>query len=248
MKFERTLPRPPAMSELAERNPLALFLDFDGTLVDIAPTPDSISVPPGLAGALERLAGDLAGRLAIVSGRSVADLARHLGPLALARAGSHGVERVDSRGRQIGEAPGLLPASARDSLRDFASGRDGLIFEDKRYGAALHFRGRPELEEDAVAHAGKVAGDAGMALKHGRCVVEVLHEVARKSAAVRAFMDQPPFRDATPVFVGDDLTDEDGFAAAEELGGFGILVGDRHDTLARYRLDSPAAVRAWLTL
>lgn len=133
-------------------------------------------------------------------------------------------------------------------MRTFALSREGLGYEEKSYGAALHFRARPELGEEAIAHASRVADDAGMALKHGSCVVEIVGKDAAKSAAVDAFMAAPPFAGATPVFVGDDLTDEDGFRAAGELGGFGIVVGDRMDTRARYRINGPQGVRDWLGL
>jgi len=243
-----TLSKPPTLDELTSGSPVALFLDFDGTLVDIAPTPDSILVPPGLARSLAALAERLEGRLAVISGRSVADLARHLDPLNVACAGSHGLERFDASGSQVGPAPRPMPDEVREALRTFAAARDGLSFEDKSFGAALHFRAQPEFEPEAVAHASEVARGAGMATKHGSCVIEVVHKDANKAQAVRAFMQLPQFRDATPVFVGDDLTDEDGFKAAADLGGFGILVGPREPTRARYHLEAPASVRDWLGL
>jgi len=141
-----------------------------------------------------------------------------------------------------------MPGKARDALYSFALKREGLEFEDKCFGAALHFRARPELASEAVAHAEDVASAAGLSIKHGNCVVELLHHGADKSEAVRVFMQLPPFRNATPIFIGDDLTDEDGFRAAKEFGGFGIIVGQREQTSARYRLDIPASVRDWLNL
>jgi trehalose 6-phosphate phosphatase len=155
---------------------------------------------------------------------------------------------VNAEGELIGEPPQPLPLAVLDDLGAFARSREGLGFENKRFGAALHFRSRPDLEREATDTARKIAGDAGLALKPGSCVIEVVQPGASKSGAVHAFMQLPPFRDATPVFVGDDLTDEDGFRAVGDLGGFGILVGDREDTRARYRLDKPACVRDWLSL
>lgn len=246
MAPEQTLSDPPSLGDLARDNPVALFLDFDGTLIDIAPTPDSIVVPEGLAGSLLRLSEMLSGRLAIVSGRSVADIRRHLGRIAIACAGSHGVERFNADGTPAGPTVQPVPTEVTRALRDFARAREGLSYEDKSYGAALHFRARPELGEQAIAHAAKVANDAGMSLKHGSCVVEVVGKDVAKSAAVHAFMAAEPFVGATPVFVGDDLTDEDGFQAAGEFDGFGIVVGGRAGTRARYRIDGPQGVRRWL--
>jgi trehalose 6-phosphate phosphatase len=247
MKIGRNLAPPPPLAELSAEGPIALFLDFDGTLVEIAPEPDEIRVGEDLVPSLECLAGELGGRLAIVSGRSVADLERHLGSLRLAHSGSHGVERLDASGEPVGDSPQPLPEEVRAAMRDYAT-REGLLFENKRYGAALHFRARPELGAEAVRHAEQVAAEAGMTTKQGHFLVEVLHSAALKSSAVRAFMERPPFRDARPVFIGDDITDEDGFRAVSEMGGFGIIVGNRIETGAHYRLDNPSAVRAWLTL
>ena len=246
MAPEHTLSAPPSLGDLAQDQPVALFLDFDGTLVDIAPTPDSIMVPQGLAASLRCLSENLSGRLALVSGRSVADLRRHLGHIAIACAGSHGVERFNADGTPTGPGVEPVPTEVTTALRTFALARDGLAYEDKSYGAALHFRARPELGEEAIAHATQVANDAGMSLKHGSCVVEIVGKDAAKSAAVSAFMAAEPFVGARPVFVGDDLTDEDGFRAASELGGFGIVVGERVETRARYRIDGPQGVRTWL--
>jgi len=248
MALERPLSEPPSLSELCCDKSLALFLDFDGTLVDIAPTPGAIAVPAGLALSLQHLSKLLSGRLAIISGRSIADIQGHLGPLDLARAGSHGIERLHADGTSAGPPAQPVPSEVSEALRDFALTRKGLGFERKTHGAALHFRERPELGEEAIAHATSVAENAGMSVKHGSYVVEVVGVGADKSSAVRAFMASPPFRGAMPVFIGDDLTDEDGFRAVDEFGGFGIIVGDRKETCARYRLNEPASVRDWLGL
>jgi len=242
------LPEPPSLGELARVDRLALFLDFDGTLVDIAPTPDSIIVPEGLASSLQHLSEMLSGRLAIVSGRSIADIQGHLGDLGFACAGSHGIERMHADGTPAGPPVQPVPGEVSKAMHDFALAREGLGYEDKFFGAALHFRARPELGGEAIAHAALVAEEAGMSVKHGSCVVEVVRKGAEKSAAVRAFMAEPPFGGSTPVFVGDDLTDEDGFLAAAELDGFGIVVGDRMKTRARYRIGGPQGVRDWLGL
>lgn len=248
MATGRMLTEPPDLRQLNASSTIALFLDFDGTLVDIAPAPDAIVVPPGLGEALEQLASRRSGRLALVSGRAVADLRTYLGPIRLACAGSHGAERFAADGTPIGPAPAPLPEPVRDALRTFADQHPGIGFEDKVYGAALHLRARADLADLAIAFVGQVADAARLAVKHGIEVVEVVRPGASKGAAVDAFMELAPFCEAMPIFIGDDLTDEDGFCAAERNGGFGILVGTREETRACYGLERPAQVRDWLGL
>jgi trehalose 6-phosphate phosphatase len=235
-------PRP-----LAEIDKPALFLDFDGTLVGIAETPDAILVPGDLGARLGALGQRLDGRLALVSGRAVDDLGRHLGAMAFARAGSHGVARYGVDGGLLGDEPAPISSEVNDALRAFAA-REGVIFEAKPHGGALHFRIRPERMDAVNRFAEELALTHGLSVKIGKQVTELVHRGADKGAAVRAFMGDPEFAGATPVFVGDDLTDEDGFAAAADLGGFGVIVGDRRPTAARYRLASVADVHHWLEL
>lgn len=239
---------PPPLSSLEAAGPVALFLDFDGTLVEIAPTPEAISVPAGLAARLEGLSRRLEGRLALVSGRSTANIAEHLGHPAIARAGSHGAERVTAGGMRLGAEPAPLPAEIGEAMRSFAAAHQGLGYEAKSHGAALHFRAAPKLEDTAIAFAERHAVLHGLWVKLGKGVVELVNQGADKAGAVHAFMGEEPFAGALPVFVGDDITDEDGFRAAEELGGFGIIVGARVGTLARHCLASPAKVHEWLGL
>jgi trehalose 6-phosphate phosphatase len=242
------LGEPPSLAALQAAGPVAVFLDFDGTLVEIAPTPAEIAVPEGLAARLEVLARRLDGRLALVSGRSTANIAAHLGTPAIARAGSHGIERVTADGARFGEEPAPLSPAIDDAMRIFAGAHRGIEYEAKKHGAALHFRAVPELEHAAVAFAERQAVLHGLWVKPGKFVIELVNQGADKAGAVRAFMGEEPFAGAMPVFVGDDVTDEDGFRAAGELGGFGVVVGARGGTLARYCLDSPAKVLEWLEL
>lgn len=239
---------PPSLAKLQASGPVALFLDFDGTLVEIAPTPETILVPQGLATRLEVLSRRLGGRLALVSGRSTANIAAHLGSLAVARAGSHGVERVDARGARIGSAPARLPAEITEAMQAFAAEHAGVECELKSLGAALHYRAAPQHEHAAIAFAERQAVMHGLWVKLGKCVVELVNRGVDKASAVRAFMGEEPFAGAVPVFVGDDVTDEDGFRAARELGGFGVVVGARDGTLASHSLQSPAKVHEWLQL
>ncbi|HEX8571593.1 MAG TPA: trehalose-phosphatase [Allosphingosinicella sp.] len=234
---------PPPLSRLA---PAALFLDFDGTLVELAEAPDAIEIPAGLKPLLDRLAARLEGRLAIVSGRAVGDLQRHLGSAAIMLSGSHGAELryPDGRGVPVVAPPGL--SDARDEIRRFAAGDAGLLVEDKPAGVALHYRRAPDREAEATAFLEALAGRSGLALQRGKMVAELRPPGSDKGAALRQLMAEPPFAGARPVFVGDDLTDEDAFSAAAGLGGGGVLVGAPRATAASWRLADVAAVTGWL--
>ncbi len=247
MQTDALLPPPPPLKTLRAAQPIALFLDFDGTLVELADTPDGIIVPPVLVARIETLATTLDGALALVSGRALVDLERHCGPLHVARAGSHGIDRFHADGRALGEAPSKMTREVEERLAEFASDNN-LRFEKKPHGGALHTRPNPDAAQQALAFAEQLAGQHGFEVKQGKFVIELVRPGADKGGAVRAFMQDTPFAQRRPVFVGDDITDEDGIAAANALGGLGILVGERSDTGARYRLPDPAAVHAWLGL
>ena len=238
---------PPPLAQLCGEGPIALFLDFDGTLVAIASDPDAILVPSDLADRLERLAVRFDGRLALVSGRATDDLKRHLGPLNLAKAGSHGIARFDAKGTVLGAAPEPIQADASTGLEAFCNTHD-LRFEGKSHGAALHYRNSPAKRDMARDFVDRLAETFGLTVKSGKGVFELVRPGADKGGAVRAFMQAKPFAGARPIFVGDDVTDDDGFAAARELGGFGIVVGDRKTDAAQYRLADVEGVHAWLTL
>ncbi len=244
MAAPATLPPPPLLAEL-ERP--ALFLDFDGTLVDIAASPDAIAVPERLAERIVALRIRLEGRMALVSGRGLADLERHLGAMDWCRAGSHGVDCRRADGTSLGSQPAPLPVPAVVALMAFAEER-GLRYEAKAHGGALHYREVPEAGGPARVFAERLAERHGLEVKAGKSVVELVRPGADKGGAVRVFMREPDFAHALPIFVGDDLTDEDGFAAADALGGFGVIVGDRLDTCARHRLKGVREVYKWLRL
>ncbi|WP_114522073.1 trehalose-phosphatase [Altererythrobacter sp. ZODW24] len=247
MTESRDLPPPPAISELTARAQLALFLDFDGTLVPIAATPDGIAVPDDLAARIEGLADRFAGRLALVSGRAIDNLCSHLGPTAVAIAGSHGAHRQLADGSLLGGKAAEISDAVVAAMRDFAS-RESLHLEEKAHGSALHYRSAPEKKDVVAAAMDQLAAANGLATKHGKCVVELVEPGADKGAAVEAFMALPLFDGSTPVFIGDDVTDEDGFAAANRLGGFGIRIDGDGPTLARYRLPDPDSLYDWLDL
>lgn len=235
------LPPPPAAPA-----DTALFLDFDGTLVELAETPDAIRVGPHLPALLRRLSARLGGRLALISGRAVRDLEHHLACDGIALSGSHGLEL---RLRDGGFVPLARPRGldeARQRTRAFAERRAGLLIEDKPFGVALHYRQAPEREGEVREFMAGLAGATGLQLQAGKMVAELRPPGADKGDAVRALMREQDFAGARPIFVGDDETDEDAFRAAAELGGGGVLVGAERATAARWRLGGVAEVSAWL--
>ena len=237
-----TLPLPPP--NLLQNS--SLFLDFDGTLVEIVDRPDGVRVDAELSGILASLAQLLPDRVAIVSGRSIEQLDILLGAsgAGFALSGSHGAER---RTRAEGHVKPPRPAEldvATAALRDFASSRSGLIVEAKSLGTALHFRMAPEFEHEALRIAEQAASRYGLSLQRGKMMVE-LKLAGDKGVAIRALMSNSPMHGTRPVVFGDDLTDEPAFVAAAAMGGAGVLVGPTRETAARYHLPDVRALRAW---
>lgn len=239
-------PAPPSLASLLSQGRVALFLDFDGTLVDIAASPDVVTLPQQLPERLERLSRCLGGALALVTGRSIENLQSFLGPLDVHLAGSHGgdVRAPDGTALRNGTP---VPAPVAEALSRFAVAHS-LLYEGKAHGAALHFRARPELESAARDFAAELASAHGLTTKAGKCVIELVWPGADKGGAVALLAARRPFARALPVFIGDDITDEDGFAACTRLGGFGIAVGERASAAARYHLATVKDVNAWLEL
>jgi trehalose 6-phosphate phosphatase len=224
----------------------ALLLDFDGTLVELAETPNAIRIPAGLPALIAKLSLRLDGRVAIVSGRSLEDLERHVGALPVAFAGSHGAEIRMGEAIERSRAPaGLAPA--REALARFASEDPRLLVEDKPGTVALHFRGAPDRAADSAALAAELAVRHGLRVQPGNMVVELLPAGVDKGKALERLMAEPSFAGARPWFMGDDLTDEHAFAAAAKAGGGGILVGSARDTAAAWRLADVRAASRWLT-
>lgn len=225
----------------------ALFLDVDGTILDIAETPDAVQVDDHLRAVLRHLQVNLGGALALVSGRPIADLDRLFEPLHLPIAGLHGLERRAADGviHRIDGAAGL--DNLRSPLQIFAAARPGLVLEDKKLTLALHYRQAPTAETEARAFVEElVAGCRGLEVLHGKMVLEIKPRQADKGAAILAFMNEPPYLGRKPVFIGDDVTDEDGFAIVNRMDGFSVRVGTEKKTAARYHLSDVAAVTAWL--
>ncbi len=225
----------------------ALFLDFDGTLVDIAPTPEAIVVDPALPDLVDRLGERLAGALAVVSGRAIADLDRHLAPARFRAGGLHGLEwreRVEGR---IVQSPAPLSLQAfRARLLASGLAGDGVAVEDKGVAIAIHYRAAPGRGPQVLAAVRSwLAGVDDLVLIDGKMVAEVKPRAASKGTVVDRFLSLPDFEGRIPVFVGDDRTDEDGIAAAARAGGFGVKVGEG-DTGASYRVAGVDDVHAWL--
>lgn len=235
------LPLPP----LSLLNDAALFLDFDGTLVPLADTPDDVHVDADLLDTLKRLRDRLDGRLAIVSGRSVSTL-RDFGLGDFLLSGTHGLEFA--RPGETVTAPPRLPAidAVEAAFQSFVNDKPGLLVERKSISVGLHFRGAPQWGEEAGMLAAGLAHDHGLALQHGKMLYELRPGGADKGSALNALMQASPMIGGNPVFIGDDVTDEEGFAAAAELGGAGILVGTPRPTLAAFSLEQVAAVRHYL--
>jgi trehalose 6-phosphate phosphatase len=225
----------------------ALFLDFDGTLVELASAPDAISVSADVAPLLRRLDRKLGGRLALVSGRAIADLEKHLECSGLAVSGSHGFELRLRDGSLAPLGRRLDLSEARETVREFAASAPGVLVEEKPFGIALHYRQAPEEESRARALMEKLTRDRDLVLQEGKMVLELRPRGVDKGDALRAFMAEPDFAGARPIFVGDDMTDEDAFIAAADLGGAGVLVGPVRDTAAHWRLESVSAVFDWLS-
>jgi trehalose 6-phosphate phosphatase len=216
--------------------PLAVFTDFDGTLVEIAPAPDAVDVPEDLARDIELARMSFDGAMAVVSGRAIQDLDRYL-PQSLPVAGGHGSERRRADGTFVEPPPERVAAATAiaDRLEPFAGAHRGLILERKASAVALHYRLAPEHEAEALQQMTEAIADAPeFGVIQGKMVVEARPLETSKGAAVRAFMQEAPFSGRFPVFIGDDLTDEDGFIAAQDLGGIGVKVGDG-ETVARLR-------------
>lgn len=226
----------------------ALFLDIDGTLLDLAPEPQAVRVPPGLAARIGALARGLGGALALVSGRPLSDIDRFF-PGGFDAAGTHGAQwRLGGTATEPGSAIGAALLEMTPLLREETARLPGVMLEHKPHALALHYRLAPEREAQVRSLAACAAERLGPAfrLQIGKLVVEILPAEAGKGAAIERFLGRPPYAGRTPVFVGDDRTDEDGFAVVNARGGLSIRVGAGAPTQARFQLDSPAAVRDWL--
>jgi trehalose 6-phosphate phosphatase len=235
-----------AEAPVLELSGAALFLDLDGTLAPIAARPQDVHPDPRRTSLLERLVRGLEGRLAVVSGRTLADIDRILEGCVVPVAAVHGLVMRDPQGRLVETPPHPGVAHAVAELSAFAARDSSLIVEEKGFSVALHFRLADGQAEAARACARDVARRTGLALQEGDMVEELRTPGPSKGDSVRAFMQLDPFVGSIPIFVGDDATDEDGFEAARALGGMGVAVGAHRAANAHYRLAGVEAALAWL--
>ncbi len=245
-------PRDLLESMLSGAGRAALFLDVDGTLIPIAETPDAVVLEPASLELLARLDRALQGAVALVSGRAVADLDRLFAPLRLPSAGLHGLQRRDAAGKLHEERddlrgePDYAELCAR--LERFAAAHPGVLIEDKQAAIALHYRRAPTAAEPARALLQEMLQERRdrLALVPGKMVFEIKPVAADKGVAIGAFMAEAPFAGRRPIFIGDDVTDEDGFRIVNDLGGLSVRVGDASRSAALAELPDVGAVADWL--
>ncbi len=224
---------------------IALFLDFDGTLVEIAPSPEDVQLDRRVVPALTALRAQLGGALALVSGRPIAFLDEILAPHRFDIAGLHGAQiRVDDEIRSQADTHAGMHEALRDLVR-FANSHVGIIVEDKRISIALHWRLAPSLESEALALMRDIAKrmGPGMRLQEGKSVAELVPAGASKGNAIAWLMATPTYGGRQPVFIGDDITDEDGFEAVNAMGGVSVRIGADRESHATCRLSSPTVLR-----
>ena len=237
---------PPDVSEFSLTRD-ALLLDVDGTLLDIAPTPESVDVPATLKATLTILHQSAGGAVALVSGRPLAGIDQLFAPLSLAAIGCHGAEWRKRRDGNVElRAPALADAIKKtflEAVRDMPEIR----IEDKEYTLAFHYRGAPERKSVLQLRLAALVAPhaADLCLLHGKSVFEIKPCAFDKGEAIAALMRLPPFAGRRPVFMGDDHTDEFAFTVVRRLGGIGISVGRRMPDAERM-LPAPRAVRSWL--
>lgn len=227
----------------------AVFLDFDGTLVDIVERPDAVEVDPGLPETLGLLQRVLGGALAIVSGRNIRTIDAFLTPYRGDVAGLHGLEyRID--GHVVSRKPEDFPELRRgvERLRRETAVLDGVLVEDKGCSVALHWRQAPVHAAAAQAMAGELARELGPGyrLQQGKAVAEILPAASGKGAVIERLLEETPYRGRRPLFIGDDLTDEGGFVVVNARGGASVRVGGG-ETQATHRVGTPAEIRDWLS-
>jgi trehalose 6-phosphate phosphatase len=239
----------PVPLDLRDFSRFALLLDVDGTLLDIAPTPQAVYVPPALRQSLAALRARLGGALALVSGRLISDLDGLFTPLRLPVVGGHGAElRPHGEGDTIDQRAYALEPRLRAELAAIAKRHEGVLFEDKGSSIALHYRAVPKqgvsLSHD-VKHAFEAWNDPSIELLTGKAVLEIKHRGYNKGTGVRELMSLAPFNGRRPIYVGDDKTDEFAFAVMPEFDGVAVSVG-RRISWVEHCIESPTEVRAWL--
>jgi trehalose 6-phosphate phosphatase len=240
----------PAVSDLALRlSECAVLLDIDGTLLDLAPTPREVWVPPGLAKTLSQLHEKTSGALALVSGRSLNDIDLIFAPEQFPAVGGHGAEmRISADSEAVAVHAPPMDKELKRRLAAIAKLSPGILLEDKGYSLALHYRLAPHAEKaiyEAVSLIRADLPDAPIEVLPGKCVCEIKHSGFTKATGVRELMAHEPFRGRRPIFIGDDVTDESVFAIMPDFDGLACSVGRRAQRVAGH-FDEPRDVRAWL--
>jgi trehalose 6-phosphate phosphatase len=250
---EVPLPRDlPSLSpdQLARRlDQCAFLLDIDGTLLDLAPTPREVWVPPGLAKTLNRLLTRSAGALALVSGRSLNDIDLIFAPEQFPAVGGHGAEmRISTESEAVATHAPPMDKALKRRLAAIAKLSPGILLEDKGYSLALHYRLAPHADKAIYEAVSLIRADlpnAPIEVLPGKSVCEIKHSGFNKASGVRELMTHEPFRGRHPIFIGDDVTDESVFAIMPDLGGLAFSVGRRAQGVAGH-FDEPGDVREWL--
>src|SRR3954463_16130160 len=227
----------------------AVLLDIDGTLLDLAPTPREVWVPPELSRTLNQLLERTSGALALVSGRSLNDIDLIFAPEQFPAVGGHGAEmRLSIDGEAVATHAPPMDKELKRRLAAIAKLSPGILLEDKGYSLALHYRLAPHAEKAIYAAVSLIRADlpnAPIEVMPGKCVCEIKHSGFSKASAVRELMPHEPFIGRRPLFVGDDVTDESVFAIMPDIGGLAFSVGRRAKGVAGH-FDDPGDVRAWL--
>lgn len=226
----------------------ALFLDLDGTVLEIAAEPEGVVVPAALAGTLRLLERRLDGALAVVTGRSIADVDRFLSPMAPIAAGIHGAELRTQTGGSVRLLASPVDETIVEAVRHLAGSVDGALVELKAASVALHYRLAPAAEAQIEAALNEIVarGPRHLILCRGRKVFEIVPRHVSKGAALEAFMKLPQFIGRRPVMIGDDVSDLSAFACAESLGGRALKVAGELFSREHADFACPAAVRSWL--
>jgi trehalose 6-phosphate phosphatase len=227
----------------------AILLDIDGTLLDLAPTPREVWVPPDLSKTLGRLLLRTSGALALVSGRSLNDIDLIFAPEQFPAVGGHGAEmRISTDSEAVATHAPPMDKELKRRLAAIAKLSPGILLEDKGYSLALHYRLAPHAERAIYEAVSLIRADlpnAPIEVLPGKCVCEIKHSGFNKASGVRELMTHEPFKGRRPLFVGDDVTDETVFALMPDMGGLAFSVGRRAKGVAGY-FDDPGDVRAWL--
>lgn len=225
----------------------ALFLDLDGTIAPIVDRPDMVQLSADLREVLSRLSAKMQGAIALVTGRTIADADHILGGVIANIAGVHGYElRLEGDISHSVIEHQRIDAALRDAATMLRQRAPGVSIENKTASLALHYRQAPSAEPAVRRIAEELAAKHSLRTLPGKMVIELVAGAHSKADALDAYMSAPPFAGRTPIAVGDDVTDEAAFAAANVRGGLSVLVGEPRESSAHYRLSDPAAVAAWL--